>query len=159
MKKSIFGIVLSLFLISCGSTTNAVKQKERTVRGNWTIQSVTYDGVEDAETILLQDVSADCFEGSDWYFVANNNRGTYTINDINCNTGERKFIWTVPGNEDFVEGNLLIKVTGDDYKSETNAGYSVQVSNLSEYAMTWTIPASIYGKSINVNMNFIKVSE
>ena len=160
MKKSTFLIlsVLTLFIASCGSK-NAVKQAERTVRGTWSVQSVTYDGVEDAETILFQDVSTDCFEGSEWYFVANNNRGTYTINDINCSTGERKFIWTVPGNDQIIEGEILLKITGDNYKSETNAGYSLQVSNLSENVMTWTMPATIYGKSINVNMNFIKISE
>ena len=70
-------MIAALLLVGCGGTQNAIKQTERTVRGNWVIDDVTYTGNGEFESTLLQDVSAACFEGSQWYFVANNNRGSY----------------------------------------------------------------------------------
>jgi hypothetical protein len=150
----IIGFALVL-LSSCG-TKNAVKQTEQIVKGDWTLSTVTYEGVGEFKSTLLQDVTASCFEGSSWVFIANNNRGVYTIKDSSCNAGERKFIWTVPGDKNITQGDILLKITDDNYKSESNAGYRLEVTSLSENNMTWSLPSTVNGKTVYVNMNFIK---
>ncbi|MEO9953933.1 lipocalin family protein [Nonlabens sp.] len=156
MKRIMFLGLLMIFVTTSCSTTNAVKQTTRAIDGNWTIESVTYEGAGEFKSTLLQDVAASCFEGSSWYFIANNNRGTYTINDANCSAGERYFIWNVPGNKEMIEGDLLLKITDGKYKSESNAGYQLEITRANESNMTWTIPANVNGRTVYVNMNFIK---
>lgn len=147
----VLGFVALLF-VGCASTSE-VRETKRAVRGNWVLTTVTYDGVGAFKSTLLQDVSASCFEGSEWYFVANNNRGTYTITDVDCKAGERKFIWSVPEN---AVGTLLLKSTDDRYRSETNAGYQLELTQLNEGSMTWSLPSTVNGKTVYVNMNFTK---
>ncbi|AZQ44381.1 lipocalin family protein [Nonlabens ponticola] len=159
MKKYLFtSLFAALLLVGCG-TKNAVKQTENNVGGNWTIDSVTYSGNGQFESTLLQDVTGQCFEGSMWYFVANNNRGNYSIEDPSCTTGTRNFIWSVPGSKDIIEGDLLIKPTGDNYKSETDAGYRVNVKNITENSMTWNQSVLVDGRTVIVSMNFRKLAE
>jgi len=160
MKKSIiYGFVAALLLVGCGGTQNAIKQTERTVRGNWVVDTVTYQGNGQFESTLLQDVSAKCFEGSQWYFVANNNRGNYSIESPSCATGTRNFIWVIPGSKDIIEGDLLLKPTGDNYRSDSDAGFRLNVNNLTETSMTWSQSVLVNGKTVKVNMNFRKLTE
>ena len=70
--------------------------------------------------------------------------------------GERYFIWTVPGDKEMIEGDLLLKITDGKYKSESNAGYQLEITRANESHMTWSIPATVNGKTVYVNMNFIK---
>jgi hypothetical protein len=159
MKKLILsGFVAAFLLVGCG-TQNVQKQTERTVRGNWVVDSVTYACNGQFESTLLQDVSAACFEGSQWYFVANNNRGSYSIETPTCNTGTRNFVWVIPGSKDIIEGDLLLKPTGDNYKSESDAGFRLNVNNLTETSMTWSQSVLVNGKTVKVNMNFRKLTE
>ncbi len=160
MKINVLIGLLSVFLIlGCGSTQNILKQTENTVRGNWVIDEVTYSGTGDFKSTLLQDVNAACFEGSQWYFVANNNRGSYKIEDPSCDNGTRYFIWVIPGSKEIIEGDILLKPTDEKYKSETNAGFRLNVNNLSSSTMTWTQSVLVNGKSVKVNMNFRKLQD
>ena len=146
-----------LLLVSC-ATTKAIKETEKAVRGNWVLKTVTYDGAGSFKSTLLQDVSASCFEGSEWSFVANNNRGTYNITSNDCKTGERKFIWTVTGNKEITGGEIHLKITDKNYKSETNVGYKFEMTRINEDSMSWSLLTSLNGKTINVNINFNKNS-
>ncbi len=160
MKKylPIFIVIITL-LSGCSGTKNVIKQTERIVSGNWVIDEVTYSGNGEFQSTLLQDVSAACFEGSQWFFVGNNNRGSYKIESPSCDTGTRYFIWVIPGSKDIIEGDLLLKPTNDNYKSDTNAGFRLNVNNLTENTMTWTQSVLVNGKTIKVNMNFRKLAE
>ena len=55
-----------------------------------------------------------------------------SIESPSCATGTRNFIWVIPGSKDIIEGDLLLKPTGDNYKSETDAGFRLNVNNLTE---------------------------
>ena len=155
----LLSLVAALLLVGCGGTTSALKQTERQVKGNWIINDVTYSGAGEFESTLLQDVSATCFTGSQWYFVSNNNRGNYAIENPNCNTGTRNFIWVIPGSKDIIEGDLLLKPTGDNYKSEDDRAFRLNVNNLTENTMTWSQSVLVNGKTVKVNMNFRKLQD
>ena len=68
---------------------------DKAIKGEWTLQSITYSEQGKFDVTLLNDTSKECFEGSTWKFVPNNNRGHYTINAGGCSTGQRNFIFVV----------------------------------------------------------------
>lgn len=150
-------IIISLLFILTGCVTkNAVKKTEQTFKGNWVLESITYDGNGEFTSTLFQDSEASCFIGSSWYFVANNNRGTYDFNNSSCSSNQRKFIWTIPGSKESINETLLLKITDDNYRSATNDGFELKITNLSEYNMTLSIPSSVNGQIVYVNLNFTK---
>lgn len=158
MKKIILALSISAFLIavSCGSS-KIVRTSEKTIKGNWILSSITYSKSGTYNTTLLNDVSKACFEGSTWQFVPNNNTGIYTINNSTCSTGERYFVFTIQ--EMNVETGLydfLLKPTDDRYKSETNQGFRLRLSALSDTAMQWQQTVNVAGSPLTINMNFNK---
>jgi hypothetical protein len=107
---------------------------------------------------LLNDVSKACFEGSTWQFVPNNNTGTYTISNTNCTNGERYFVFTIQ-EIDETTGlyDFLLKPTNEKHKSETNQGFRLSLTQISETNMQWQQTVVIDGQSFIINMNFIKL--
>ena len=150
-------IVFSIFLLSCGST-KTVRQSKTILKGDWVLQNVTHsqDGV--FNVTLLQDASKECFEGSTWQFIPNNNTGNYTFTSANCDNEKRYFIFTIQ--EKDVEAGLydfLLKPTNEKKKSETNnSGFRFQLSQLSENSLTLQQNVTVDGAPFKINMNFTK---
>lgn len=155
MKKSLL-LLISLFILSCG-TSKTVRTSKRTIKGNWTLNSITYNKAGTYNVSLLNDVSKMCFEGSTWQFVPNNNTGIYTINGANCATGDRHFVFTVQ-EVDAETGlyDFLLKPTNEKYKSETNKGFRLKLTALSESNMQWQQSVNVEGQPFKINMNFNK---
>ena len=119
--------------MSCGSS-KIVRTSERTMKGNWVLSSINYSEPGTYNTTLLNDASKACFEGSTWQFVPNNNTGIYTINDTNCSTGERYFVFTVKEiNADTGLYDFLLKPTDDSQGSED---HNMTLSKNRAYAVT-----------------------
>jgi len=158
MKKIILALSVCALLItvSCGSS-KTVRLSEKTMKGNWVLSSITYSQAGTYNTTLLNDVSKDCFEGSTWQFVPNNNTGIYTINAPNCSTGERYFVFTIQEiNAETGLYDFLLKPTNDRYKSETNQGFRLKLSALSDISMQWQQTVNVSGSPLTINMNFTK---
>ncbi|MBU3820755.1 lipocalin family protein [Flavobacteriaceae bacterium XHP0103] len=158
MKKiiSALSICALLITVSCGSS-KIVRTSEKTIKGNWVLSSIMYSQSGTYNTALLSDVSKECFEGSTWQFVPNNNTGIYTINDSDCSTGERYFVFTIQEvNAETGLYNFLLKPTNERYKSETNQGFRLKLSALSDMAMQWQQTVNVAGSPLTINMNFTK---
>ncbi|NLP58357.1 lipocalin family protein [Lutibacter sp. B1] len=159
MKKLAILTVLALSIISCG-VPKTVIQSKKVIKGYWTLDNITYSEMGEFNVTLLNDVSKECFEGSTWRFIPNNDTGTYTINNSNCATGDRYFIFTIQeidpntGLYDF-----LIKPTDEKKKSETNEGFRLQLIHLSDATMQWQQVVNLDGKPFKINMNFTKINE
>ncbi|WP_298237098.1 lipocalin family protein [uncultured Algibacter sp.] len=155
MKKIII-LLLTIGLASCG-TSKTVRASKKVIKGEWTLSSITYDKTGTYNVTLLNDASKACFEGSTWQFVPNNNTGIYTINGASCKTGDRNFVFTIQeidpqtGLYDF-----LLKPTNEKYKSETNQGFRLSLTSLSDSAMQWQQTVSVDGKPFTISMNFNK---
>jgi hypothetical protein len=106
---------------------------------------------------LFNDASKDCFEGSTWQFIPNNNTGIYTINNASCAIGARNFVFTIQ-EIDSQSGlyDFLLKPTNEKYKSDTNQGFRLSLTSLSEMEMQWQQTVSVDGKPFTITINFKK---
>ncbi|MAY21803.1 MAG: lipocalin [Flavobacteriaceae bacterium] len=159
MRKLATLLVITLVAFSCG-TPKTVQESRKVIKGYWSLDNITYSQSGTFNVQLLNDTSAECFEGSSWKFVPNNNRGTYTIDNGNCPTGDRNFIFVIQevdpetGLYDF-----LLKPTDEKYKSETDVGFRLRLAQLTGSSMRWEQTVTLEGKPFTISMDFSKISE
>ncbi|MDY0781210.1 lipocalin family protein [Tenacibaculum sp. IB213877] len=153
MKKLCL-IFFSLLMVSCASS-KLVGDSYKTLKGEWTLNSVTYSDNGIYKTTLLNDATKQCFEGSNWQFVPNNNTGTYTINNSDCTTGVRYFNFSLQemsnGTVDF-----MLKPTDKKHNPDTNQGFRLTLTQLSTSTMQLQQAISVNGSPLKINMNFTK---
>ena len=156
MKKLTFLLAI-LLIVGCGAT-KTVRESKKVIKGNWVLNSINYSESGTYNVTLFNDVSKQCFEQSTWQFIPNNNTGLYNISDTNCATGERNFIFTIQ-EVDETTGlyDFLLKPTDEKGNSETNKGFRLKLTQLSEAAMQWQQTVSVNGKPFTINMNFSKL--
>lgn len=159
MKKLIVAVLLIASVISCG-TSKTVRTSKKVIKGEWVLSSVTHNKVGTYNISLLNDATKECFEGSSWKFIPNNNTGTYIINGANCNEGERNFIFTIQ-EIDPATGlyDFLLKPTNEKNKSEDNKGFRLELAQLSDTNMTWVQTLNVNGNPFIITMNFTKTIE
>jgi hypothetical protein len=160
MKKSILFIILTSIILSCG-TPKTVIQSEKVIKGYWTLNSITYSQLGTYDVTLLNDVSKECFTGSTWRFIPNNNTGVYTIVDAHCiKKGDRNFNFTIQEiNKNTGLYDFLLKPTDAHENSEDNSGFRLQLTQLSETSMRWEQTVLVENKPFKIFMNFSKINE
>jgi len=156
MKKLALSIGIILMILSCG-TSKTVRDSKKVIKGEWTLSSITYSTAGKYNVTLLNDTSKDCFEGSTWQFIPNNNTGTYSINETSCSTGPRNFVFTIQEvNKETGLYDFLLKPTNEKQKSETNQGFRLSLTSLTDTIMQWQQTVSVDGKPFIITMNFNK---
>lgn len=159
MKKILILALIAATAFSCG-TPKTVQESKKVIKGYWTLDNITYDSSGTYNVTLFNDTSVECFEGSTWRFIPNNNTGTYNIDNPDCPTGERNFIFTIieidpaSGLYDF-----MVKPTNAKGKSDTNAGFRLRLAQLNESSMRWEQTVTLDGKPFKININFSKINE
>lgn len=153
-------MVLAVLLASCGASKTVIGSK-KIMKGYWSLNSIAYDQAGTYDVKLLNDANKECFEGSSWRFIPNNNSGIYTINSAaDCASGDRYFVFTI--DEVNAESGLydfLLKPTNEKLKSETNTGYRVKLSYLDDTMMTWSQTVQVDGSPFTITWNFTKINE
>lgn len=157
MKKIALMLFMLSILVSCG-TSAVVKEANATMKGDWVLNSITYPGNETAlKVTLFNDVSSECLENSRWNFISNNHTGSYVPFGMNCGNDPRFFRWSIKevnaaaGNYDF-----MLKPTDADFKSATDEGFRINLTNLDENQMVWEQTITFEGEPFTIRMNFIK---
>ncbi|QAA80943.1 lipocalin [Aequorivita sp. H23M31] len=159
MKKLIFLALIAGVTLSC-ATPKTVQESKKVLKGYWNLDEVSYDSTGTFNVTLFNDTSAECFEGSSWRFIPNNNTGNYSINNADCPTGERNFIFSIieidpaSGLYDF-----MIKPTDAKGKSEDKVGFRLRLAQLSENNMRWEQTVNLDGKPFKIKMDFSKIQE
>ena len=149
--------VIAIALGACG-TSKVVRVSRKVIKGNWTLSSITYSERGTYNVTLLNDAAKECFEGSTWQFIPNNNTGTYSITDANCPAGERNFVFTIQEvDQETGLYDFLLKPTNEKNKSETNQGFRLTLSSLSDNLMQWQQTVSVEGQPFVISMNFDKL--
>lgn len=159
MKKTIMLAILAAVFFSCG-TPKTVQESRKIIKGYWSLDNITYSESGTFNVQLLDDTSKECFEGSNWRFIPNNNTGNYSIEDSNCPTGERYFIFAIQ-EVDPTTGlyDFLLKPTNEKKKSEDNKGFRLRLAKLTGSSMQWEQTVSLEGSPFTIYMNFSKLSE
>jgi len=158
MRKFLLLTILTTFIISCGSTKK-VRESKKVIKGDWSLDTVTYSESGTFNVTLLNDAAKICFESSSWHFVPNNFTGNYTINNSDCKTGSRHFRFNIQ-EVDTATGlyDFLLKPTDEKYKSdEYNRGFRMKLAQLSEETMQWKQSLMVDGKPFTINLNFSKI--
>ncbi len=160
MKKIFILLATIGLLASCGGTSKVAKEARKSFDGQWTLTSVTYpNNPGQFNVTLFNEAQASCFENSNWDFVSNNNRGTYTVSGTGCDGETNQFIWSID-EENTPEGiyDFLLKPTNEDYKSTTgNEGFRLNLQSLTDTNMTWSQTVSLDGSPFTIKMNFTKL--
>lgn len=151
-------IALGFAAISCG-VPKTVIQSKKVIKGQWLLNSITYDQPGTYNMTVFDDTSKECFEGSLWRFIPNNNSGLYSIGGDSCPNGDRNFIFTIQevnaesGYYDFLL-KPTVKLGSADKNNKT--GYRVRLTQLSESSMQWEQNLTLDGKPFSFKMNFSK---
>lgn len=155
--RNLILLLLTMSLLSCGAS-KTVRDSKKTIKGDWTLNSINYSEVGAFNVTLLNDVSKACFEGSTWKFIPNNNTGIYTINNATCSIGDRYFVFTIQEiDEQTGLYDFLLKPTNEKGKSETNQGFRLRLSALSDTSMQWQQTVNVEGSPFVITMNFSKL--
>lgn len=156
MKRVLFLVLIAASIMSCGPSKTVIESK-KVIKGYWNLDNISYDTSGTFNVSIFNDTSAECFEGSTWRFIPNNNTGSYTIEDSDCPTGERNFIFTIQEiDSDTGLYNFLLKPTSAKGKSDTNAGFRLRLAQLNDTNMRWEQTVNVDGKPFTIIMSFSK---
>jgi|TARA_R110002049_G_scaffold127109_2_gene283507 hypothetical protein len=150
--KKIMILMFVATLFSCGASKN-VRGKEKIIKGDWVLNKITYSKTGDYNVTMFNDTTKDCLEGSTWKFVPNNNSGVYTVNNTNCVAGEREFIFVI---QEIDETSGYYDFLLKPKNNESNIGFRLELSQLTESTMKWQQNLMVNGTSFIINMDFIK---
>ena len=149
-------MTLGTLLLSCKSTSvtntkvdNAVEVK---MKGNWTITSVTYPGSEYIKVNSFSVADSQCFVGSTWNFISNNNKGSMALTKANCPSFSSPITWFI--NKD---GQFVMKILDAGIKSKkVKEGYVLYIDNQTNTSFQLLDRIEVGGKLTNVVYQFNK---
>ena len=100
MKKLLTIALLAIAMTGCKSTsatgTKLDNDMERKLNGNWTLTKVTNPGSDYIQVNSFQLADSKCFEGSQWKFVDNNNKGQMSLaGGGNCPAFSSPITWFI----------------------------------------------------------------
>lgn len=156
--KHLLFILILIILSSCHTTTEVIAAK-KALKGEWRLQTITYDRTGTFEVTLFNDATVECMEGSTWKFIPNNYSGKYIVNEGAClSTGARNFLWTIPQADANGMYSFMLKPVDKKKKSMDNRGFRMNLSYLDVEKMTWTQQVMLEGDPFVITMNFDKIT-
>ncbi len=158
MRKLILLGVFALLILGCKSKSATETKLDRTsqvaMKGNWVVSSVTYPGSEYIKVNSFQLADSQCFVGSTWKFISNNNKGDMALTKSGCVSFSSPIRWFV--NRD---GQFVLKVLDAGEKAKkVRDGYVLKISNQTESAFQLIDKIDVGGKITDVVYQFQKVN-
>jgi hypothetical protein len=156
MKKIILLLTFSVLVLSCKSKSATVtkldSKSQVAIKGNWTIGAVTYPGSEYIKVNSFNIADSQCFVGSTWKFISNNNKGEMTLTKANCPSFYSPITWFV-----HKEGQFVLKVLNAGEKAKkVRDGYVLSIANQTETSFQLLDKIDVGGKMTNVVYQFSK---
>ncbi len=152
MKKVIILSILSVVIFAC-KTNTATKLDNKTevaMKGNWVVSSVNYPGSEVIKVNSFDLADSQCFVGSTWRFISNNNKGDMALTKMGCPAFSSPITWFVNK-----EGNFVMKVLDAGEKAKrVREGYVLKVANVSENAFQLVDRINVGGTMADVVYQF-----
>ena len=155
MKKVLLtGMIGTLFAVSCSSANQAQNARAdfMKLKGSWEISSVDYDKQYKIKP-FDEGADAQCFVGSQWNLVPNNNTGSYALaGGGDCPTVTRAIKFDVSKDKEF---SFKVIDVGVKAKNVT-AGYVLDFQNQTPTSFTLVQNVPFEGKILKVYYNFTK---
>ena len=155
MKKVLLtGMIGTLFAVSCSSANQAQNARAdfMKLKGSWEISSVDYDKQYKIKP-FDEGADAQCFVGSQWNLVPNNNTGSYALaGGGDCPTVTRAIKFDVNSEKQF---SFKVIDAGIKAKNVT-AGYVLDFQNKTPTSFTLVQNVPFEGKILKVYYNFTK---
>lgn len=152
MKKVILLSILSVAIFAC-KTNTATKLDNKTevaMKGNWVVSSVYYPGSEVIKVNSFDLADSQCFVGSTWKFISNNNKGDMALTKAGCPAFSSPITWFVNK-----EGNFVMKVLDAGEKAKrVREGYVLKVANVSENSFQLVDRINVGGTMADVVYQF-----
>lgn len=153
MKKIILISALSLLILSCKSKsatdTKLDSKTQVAMKGNWTVTSVTYPNSNMMKVNSFELADSQCFVGSKWKFVSNNNKGNFSLNSLKCTSYSTPITWFV--NKD---GQFVLKILDESKARKVKDGYVLKVANLTDNSFQLIDQIDVLGKATDVVYQF-----
>ncbi|MDY0090706.1 MAG: lipocalin family protein [Flavobacteriaceae bacterium] len=152
MKKLIALCFLSVFVFACKSnpTTKLDMKSEVAIKGNWVVTSVNYPGSDVIKVSSFEIADSQCFVGSTWKFISNNNKGDMALTKSGCPAFSSPITWYINK-----EGNFVMKIldAGDKAK-RVREGYMLRVANQTENSFQLIDRINVGGNMADVVYHF-----
>lgn len=157
MKKSILACALGLIIASCSTQQNTSQNRIETpsfykLKGNWEIVSVDYKKNFKIKP-FHEGADAQCFVGSTWKLIPNNNSGSYTLHGgENCPDVIQPIKFNITK-----EGDFTFKKLENDVKAKhITAGYVLKLENHQNDSFTLVQSVPFEGEIITVRYQFAR---
>lgn len=153
MKKIIYlNLIVLLFACKANPETKVANKAESAIKGDWHITSVKYPGSDMIKVKAFDIANTNCFEGSNWTFVPNNNTGTMALSNSACDAYQSKITFYINK-----EGNFIMKLIDEDLKAKkVTEGFVLKFTQVSETTFTLTDQINVGGKLTDVVYHFEK---
>ena len=158
MRKLLLLGVFALIFAGCKTTsvgnTKLDKSSQVDIKGNWRISSVSYPGSEVIKVTSFDIADSQCFVGSTWNFISNNNKGSFILNNSDCASYSSPITWYINK-----EGQFVLKVLDEGLKSKkVKTGYFLMVENQSENSFQLVDKINVGNSPTSVVYQFEKVN-
>lgn len=152
LTLAVLCLVAAVFAISCktqsGSTNTEQSASKGSVKGNWVITDITFDGIpRGSKVTVFDEASFNCFKGSQWILPSNSN-GSYTLSSTEdgCSTATQSIVWSIY-KQGGVDQFQFKKVGGGVKAKNVIDGYRVEISSLNNTTMVWRAAVNFEGKT------------
>nr|WP_315151132.1 lipocalin family protein [uncultured Flavobacterium sp.] len=169
MKKVITLLIVVVLFFGCkGSSSTASapvksepvantkldKTSQVAIKGDWKINKVTYPGSDYFKVDSFGIADSQCFVGSNWNFISNNNKGYMSIATANCPAFSSPIVWSI--NKD---GMFVLKIVETGVKSKTvTQGYLLRVANQTENSFQLIDKIDVGGQKKDITYQFEKIN-
>ena len=144
---------LAVLILSCKSKsatdTKLDSKTQVAMKGNWTVSSVTYPNSNVIKVNSFELADSQCFVGSKWKFVSNNNKGNLSLNSPKCTSYSTPITWFVNKDKQFI-----LKILDESKAKKVKDGYVLKVANLTDNSFQLIDQIDVAGKATDVIYQF-----
>lgn len=153
MKKITILLLITLSLSGCKTPSVTSRKLDRkpqiAIKGSWTLSAISYPGQDYIKVNAFDLAETNCFLGSNWNFISNNNKGNLSLNSGSCTSYTSPITWFV--NKD---GEFVMKILNDYKARRVREGYVLRVANQTESAFELIDKVNVGGKIIDITYQF-----
>lgn len=149
------GLFGSMVAVSCSTANQAqsARNDNYSLKGTWQITNVDYDKNYKIKP-FDEGVDINCFVGSQWKLVPNNNTGSYSISESACPDVNTQFKFNVTTDRQF----SFKKIPNGTKAKTVTAGYFLQLQNQSPNSFELVQTVGDSSAPVNVVYHFQKIN-